>query len=569
MADPAPRPIRFRFEERDLTAAPGQSLAAALIAAGERAFRHTASGAPRSLFCGMGVCQDCLVEVDGLPGRRACMTAPRPGMTVRRQPARVRLAGVAPAAAGSARVEAPDLLVIGGGAGGLSAAIAAAQAGVAVTLIDERSTAGGQFYKQSAAAPPLDRQQRDGAALIAAARAAGVDLRSGVEVWGAFEGPLLLASVEADALVLTPRLLVVATGAYERPVLVPGWERPGVMTTGAAQTLWRSHRTLPGERVVVAGSGPLNAQVALELARGGAEVTLVEAAPAPWRRPGIATRMAAAGPRLAASGAGLLAGLARRRVPLRFSTALRRVEATGDGRLAVHLSAGPPLSADAVLMNDGFHPANEILRLLGVAMDWDGRQLRPRRSASGETSVAGVWAVGDCCGLGGAPAAAAEGTVAGSAAARRLGFAAPEPRAAQRALARARRFQHRLWPLYAAPAPAAPPPETLLCRCEEVSVASLDAAVAAGAGDIGAAKRATRIGMGRCQGRYCGPALAALMAERQRRTMDERAFFAPRPPVKPVAIAQVLAAEAALASLGPAGAAAATAGPPDDAPERT
>ena len=246
----------------------------------------------------------------------------------------------------------------------------------------------------------------------------------GVEVWGAFDGPVLAAAEGDDALLVRPRAAVIATGAYERPRMVPGWDLPGVMTTGAAQTLWRSYRTLPGARVIVAGSGPLNLQVALEVARGGARLVAVcEAAPAPFARLGSAARLAAAGPGLAARGALMQAELAARGVRVRHRTVLERIERSGDA-LAVTL-AGPrrraPLIADAVLMNDGFQPANEILRLLGCAMDWDARfaQLRPVRSAEGETSVAGIYAVGDCCGLGGAPAAAAEGAIAGAAAARR------------------------------------------------------------------------------------------------------------------------------------------------------
>lgn len=392
---------------------------------------------------------------------------------------------------------------------------------------------------------------------MARARASGAELCAGVEIWGAFDGPLFAALEGDGALIVRPRAAVIATGAYEQPRMVPGWELPGVMTTGAAQTLWRSYRTLPGARVIVAGSGPLNVQVALELARGGARLVAVcEAAPGPWGRPLTAARMIAADPGLAAKGAWMLAGLAARGVRVRHATVLERIEAADDA-LAVTL-AGPTsratVIADAVLMNEGFHPANEILRLLGCEMVWDARfaQLRPVRSAECATSVAAIYAVGDCCGLGGAPAAAAEGAIAGAAVARRLGFAAPSPPDAEVALARARAFQDALWRLYGHRPHdlSTVPPETIFCRCEEVTKGELDVALAAEPGDIGAVKRATRIGMGRCQGRYCGPALVRLLAERTGALIADRSFFAPRAPVKPVRIAAVLAAEAAIGALG-------------------
>lgn len=548
----------FLFDDRTVRARPGQSIAAALIECGERGFRKTPKGADRSLFCGMGVCQDCLVEVDGVPNRRACMESPREGMVVKRQCALPSLS--ATSEPGEATVLSPDVLVIGCGIGGLHAAIAAADAGASVVLVDERKVKGGQYFKQAAAAEPLDRQQREGRDLIAKAERAGVALRGEVEVWGAFEGPLLIASEHGNALILKPATTIVATGAYERPCLVPGWDTDGVMTTGAAQTLWRSYRTLPGKRVLVTGSGPLNAQVAMELARAGAEVTLVEAAPSPTGRLGDARRMAFAAPALALKGAMMLASLTARRVPIHYGASLQSVRKEGPGLTATLDKAGTALAVatDTVLMNAGFYPSNEILRLLGCAMDWapTTADLRPTRTEDCETTVPGVFAVGDCCGLGGAPAAAAEGTIAGAAAAKRLGHIAADPADARRALSKARRFQAALWTLYA---PAAVPPtlsdDTLLCRCEEVRVSDLNAALSEGAGDIGAAKRATRIGMGRCQGRYCGPNLAIMMADRRGTPMDERAFFAPRPPVKPVSIAAILAAESALQEVQPAPAA--------------
>lgn len=66
-----------------IPAAPGQTVAAALLAAGITAFRHTAQGHARSIFCGMGVCFDCLVTIDGMPGQRACMTPVTPNLQVR------------------------------------------------------------------------------------------------------------------------------------------------------------------------------------------------------------------------------------------------------------------------------------------------------------------------------------------------------------------------------------------------------------------------------------------------------------------------------------------------------
>ena len=548
--------INFTFNGAGIAASGGQSLAAALTAAGRREFRITAGGKPRGVFCGIGVCQDCLVTVDGTPNRRACMTGAVDGMAVETQPA---FPGLRPDAVmpdtPQARVLAPDVLVIGGGAAGLSATIAARRAGAEVVTLDERTVPGGQYYKQSADGGLLDAQQAEGAALVEDARASGAEIIGGVEIWGAFDGPLVLAGSEDSALIVRPRTVVVATGTYERPVIVPGWTLPGVMTTGAAQTLWRTYRTLPGRRVVVCGSGPLNLQVALELADGGAEIALVaEAAPSPFRHPLRGARCSIHGPALAWKGLAMLCGLRWRRVPVRNALRLSAVEQSGDGLSATFRRMDGrtrTVWADALCMNAGFEPQNEILRLLGARMTYDPAvgHLRCERSETLETSVSGIFAVGDCAGLGGAPAACAEGRIAGCSAAARSGHGDGRGLAAdRRALRRHRRFQDALWQLHdLSPAPLDSLPEdTVLCRCEEVTVGETLAGYALTPGHLGTLKRTTRIGMGPCQGRYCAPAAARMIAERTGEALTDRSFFAPRVPVKPVTVNAILSAEEAL-----------------------
>jgi thioredoxin reductase len=549
----------FSFDGRPIPHRPGHSLAAALMEAGVRTFRKTAKGAERGIFCGMGVCQDCLVTVNGVPNLRACMTKSAEGLEVRTQVAFADLAGAAAApATAQARIITPDVLVIGGGAGGLSAAIAARRAGASVVVLDERRVAGGQYYKQSAEGAPLDAQQDEGAALVAQAHASGAEILGAVEIWGAFDGPLFLAEHDGAALIARPRTAIIATGAYERPRMVPGWTLPGVMTTGAAQTLWRSYRTLPGRRVAVCGSGPLNMQVALELATGGAEVAMVaEAAKSPLSHLWSGLQLSLADPALAMKGVAMLRGLRRRGVPIRNNTVLTGVVQTDHGLEAtfeVGNGQRTTVEVDALCMNDGFEPQNEILRLLGAEMRYDPAfgHLRCRRSDTCETTVPGIFAVGDCAGLGGAPAARAEGRIAGRAAAAQVGYGdAYDLFADQRDLRRHRRFQKWLWRLHSvAPRSLADTPsDTILCRCEEITLGQVVDGIQTAPGHVGTLKRATRVGMGRCQGRYCGPVAARLVADATGKPLDDLSYFAPRVPIKPVSIAAILAAQEALDGL--------------------
>ena len=103
---------------------------------------------------------------------------------------------------------------------------------------------------------------------------------------GGFAPDEIAALVEGAAITFRPRRLILTPGAHERPVPVPGWTLPGVMTTGALQTLARAQRVSPAESAVIAGSGPLNLQLACELLAGGVRVAaVVEAAPSAgaWR----------------------------------------------------------------------------------------------------------------------------------------------------------------------------------------------------------------------------------------------------------------------------------------------
>ena len=154
-------------------------------------------------------------------------------------------------------------------------------------VADERLLPGGQYFKpladsQAAPVASLDRQFRDGLALRDAALVAGVRILNDTTVWAAFSPTEVAALVSGRSTLFRPRRLVLATGAYEQSLPVIGWTLPGVMTVGGLQTLARSYRVAPGQRIVIAGNGPLCLQTAAELIDGGANVVAVlEAAPRP------------------------------------------------------------------------------------------------------------------------------------------------------------------------------------------------------------------------------------------------------------------------------------------------
>lgn len=549
--------VTITVDGEPVAAVLGETVAAALFASGRSTQTVGADGQPRGAFCGMGVCHDCLVTIDGRAGQRACLSPVEDGMRIDRgralRPELRDHADLATVPAEPLALRSTDVAVVGAGPGGLAAAVAAAEAGLRVILLDERPKPGGQYYKQPAVRPAtrLDRQFRDGAALIGRAQASGVVIESGALVWGAFRdadgaGELGLLR-DGAASRLSFRWLVVATGAFERPQIVPGWTLPGVMTTGACQTLLRSYGVAPGRRVLFAGNGPLHFQAAAELIRAGRGVAAVAETAAPLRAVRDATRMAAASPRLFAQGLAALARIRGAHVPILWHHGLRRIEGQGLVERAVLAPLGADgtflegrdivLDVDTVCLGVGFAPSSELPRLLGCEHTLHSRlgAAEVRRGDDGATSLADVFVVGEAGGFGGAQIALAQGALAGAEIVRRAGLPTPPTRVARRALGRARRFQKALWSAFAADLQPVVDPDTIVCRCEGLSLGSLRAiARDHSVADIATLKRLSRAGMGRCQGRYCARQLATVIGIEP---TSELNLLAPQMPLRPVPLA--------------------------------
>ena len=539
---PVGRSITFRFDATPIPALEGETVAAALSAAGILAFRRTASGVPRGLHCGMGACFDCVVTVDGRIGQRACMTRVADGMIVTGDAIPPLAALGAEPTGVQADERACDVLVVGAGPAGLAAAIAAAETGAGVVVLDERSATGGQYAKplaDSYADVAPDAQFRLGTELRERAMSAGARIETEATVWGAFAADEIAALVGGRAVTYRPRSLVLAPGAHERPVPLPGWTLPGVMTTGSLQTLVRAQRVCPGERVLIAGSGPLNLQLACELLAGGVKpLAVVEAAP----RPSLAQfrgawTMARTAPDLVREGIGMLVRLKRAGVPVLWSAQV--TELHGEARVRSAHVADRTFDVDVVALNLGFQPETGLARALGADhcfVDAGLGHLATETDDDGRTSVSGVFAIGDGASLGGSRVAMARGRLAGLAAARDLGLNAPDEPATRAALARALAFQDALWRMFRAPPTAALTDATIVCRCEEVTAGRLRHELAGGLTSLPALKKATRAGMGRCQGRFCSATIARLCPD----APDDFAFAAPRAPLRPVPAAPLM-----------------------------
>ncbi|MFF7259341.1 FAD-dependent oxidoreductase [Streptomyces sp. NPDC008159] len=462
----------------------------------------------------------------------------------------------------------PRLAVVGAGPAGLAAALAAAGRGVHVTVVDSAEAPGGQFYRQPAAALGARRPQalhhqwrtwrrlRDG---LERHLAAGnithlpehhvwcVDRRPGApqeqrpfDTPGRFTVHALLGPGQEEAVEVRADAVVLATGGYEKVLPFPGWTLPGVVTAGGAQAMLKGGLVVSGRTAVVAGTGPLLLPVATGLAAAGVRVAaLVESADpkALVRRAGTLVGRADK----LAEGAGYAVELLRRRV----RTLVRHtvVEAHGTDRLeAVTVAALDAegrvrpgserrIPCDTLAVGHGMVPHTDLAESLGCRVDAHGMCVAVDDEQ--RTDVPGVWAAGEATGIGGAALSLAEGHVAGRSAAARLRGREPDPRewaAAAAARTRLREFFAALDTVYVASAhwTEQVTDDTVVCRCEEVTAGAVREAVGElGAGDVRTVKLLTRAGMGWCQGRMCGPAVARLAGCAE--TVARRPFARPVP----------------------------------------
>jgi NADPH-dependent 2,4-dienoyl-CoA reductase/sulfur reductase-like enzyme len=442
-----------------------------------------------------------------------------------------------------------ELAIVGAGPAGMAAAVLAAELGLETMLIDDQAAPGGQIFRaieRAAADSPLGRDYLAGRPLVAALRASPVDYRPSTSLWHLDpDGTLYLAAADGRCEAISARRVLLATGAIERPVPIPGWTLPGVMTVGAAQIMLKSADLVPDGGGVLAGQGPLVYLAAAQLARAGAPpAAILETTP--WGNYGAAarrlrTRWPGWGPLI--KGLGLIAAVRRAGIPIRRG--VNGLRATGGAGLERVAWDGGELAAEHLFLHEGVIPNVQISLALQLRHEWDEGQLcwRPALDPWGQTSLPCVAVAGDGGGVLGAAAAALSGRLAALDAAALLGRIAiaerdRRARPIRAVLDRERAMRGFLDRLYRPPRSVLAPAEdeVVACRCEEVTVGQVRRAARLGAQGPNQLKAFTRCGMGPCQGRICGPVVAAVLAGEIGKPTAEIGTFRPRAPFKPITV---------------------------------
>ena len=331
------------------------------------------------------------------------------------------------------KIKETDIAVIGAGSAGLSAACQAAAAGAKVLVIDENHLPGGQLFKQihkffgSRAHQAGTRGYMIGRELLKRVEESGSEVWLDTVVYGMQKDCSLGVIRNGEHWVVKARKVIVATGAKENYMAFPGSTLPGVMGAGAAQTMINVNRVLPGERILMLGSGNVGLIVSYQLMQAGAEVVaLVEGAPL-------------------IGGYGVHAAKIRRAgVPIYLSHTIRRVlgkdQVEGVEIVEVDSRWNPVpgtekhFDVDTVCLAVGLNPMTELLFMAGCTFDhfasFGGHV--PLHDENMETTIPGLYAAGDVTGVEEASSAMEEGNLAGVAAAEALGLLSEEEASAKK-----------------------------------------------------------------------------------------------------------------------------------------
>lgn len=315
-----------------------------------------------------------------------------------------------------------DIAIVGAGSAGLCAAIQAANAGAEVIVLDENHLPGGQLFKQihkffgSREHRAGVRGFLIGQQLLDEVVKCGAKVMLESVVYGIFEDNTLGVVQGDHHYAIKAKKIIIAAGAKENYMAFPGSTLPGVMGAGAAQTMVNVNRVLPGQRMLMLGSGNVGLIVSYQLMQAGAEVVaIVEAAPR-------------------IGGYGVHAAKIRRAgVPIMVGHSIKEIygkdEVEGviitalDEKWQSIPGSEQDLKVDTVCLAVGLNPMSELAWMAGcrfLFLPSLGGHV-PMHDENMETTVPGIYVAGDITGVEEASSAMEEGNIAGLCAAEALG----------------------------------------------------------------------------------------------------------------------------------------------------
>lgn len=241
-----------------------------------------------------------------------------------------------------------DTLVVGAGSAGLTAALEAAQSGADVTLVEQEADLGGRQLSEPPGSPADERRQ----ALVDQAEAApSLTILRRTTAFGLYDGLVVGLYTRRNRLtIIRPQNIVLATGAQERPQVFAGNDTPGIMLAGAARRYLNHYGVAPGTQGIVATNNDSAYGAALDLAKAGIAITLLDSrTKAPE---GLASALKEAGG------------------TVRPATTITRALG-GQAVSSVILSSGEKLPCDFVALSGGWSPIIHLTSHRGKKPTYD------------------------------------------------------------------------------------------------------------------------------------------------------------------------------------------------------
>ena len=463
-------------------------------------------------------------------------------------------------------MRAVDIIIIGAGPAGIAAAVEAAKLGVVAVILDENTRPGGQIYRRLAdpfVVTDIGHMGEDyaqGTRLIEELGKQETEFIDNAVVWGVFADKELAFMRQGKNETLKAQALIISEGAYDRSIPFPGWTLPGVMTAGAALRMVKTGRILPGKKILLSGTGPLQLALGAQLVRFGAEVTAVLEANSLLSLSKFLPRLFGQW-KIFADGLRYFWELQKSKVQLLTSHAIVRAHGSEEVEEATYArldkdwkpitGTEETVEVDTICSGYGLVPSIRISKLCGCAHHYIphlGGWL-PIHNDCMETSQPGVFVAGDCAGIEGALVAIEEGRLAAINACKSLGhISQKESRRLTKPMLKRlrglRRFESALGEISAIRKGLFNriTDETVVCRCEEVTAGEIRKNVSEGITEMSGVKRLTRTGMGLCQGRICEDSVAEILSMETGRPREEIGFFVERPPIRIIPL-EILANE--------------------------
>jgi len=449
-----------------------------------------------------------------------------------------------------------QVAVIGAGPAGMMAALTLAEKNIAVTLFDEQGSAGGQIYRHVAKLSQDEAQQLGddyaiGANLVrrfqALASAEHLTHIYAATVWSVSEDNYIAWSVDGKSFSQSFDAIVLATGALERAMPIPGWTNPGVMTAGAAQILMKTGGFAP-ENAVLIGSGPLLYLVATQMLKMGKKpLALLETQSAmDYCRAALKLRPSPVVLSYMLKGWSMLRKLSQAGVARHTAVSDVKIDSTDNKHRITYSRKGKQhhIEAGMVLLHAGVQPNIQLSQSLGLAHQWNAENhcWEPEIDAMGRTSKAHIYIAGDGGGVLGADAAKRSGQLAAMALMLDQGLPV-DAAAIAYTITDHRRYRSIRGFLDTLYAPKSwfqlPEDDTIICRCEEVTAGTVRDAVHLGCLGPNQLKAFSRCGMGNCQGRYCGHTVVNLIADARQLAPQDVGYYRIRSPIKPVTLEEI------------------------------